>query len=450
MHVDLKNTLGGLKVYNNPRLRVKVRRSCEGVRTARLRGAGQAGVAPTTPTPPLAFPVICVQSLGSHLHLRPASSSSISSCQAFKKFNATRLLSKQTQSSSWMAVLFGNLRRIRRKLLSRRFYPILVFFACSIILLFYHINRIHIPTPVIHVPQFTSNVDDPAINWTKVAYVQYADSLEDLCKAVMLFSELKEVSSLGLRVLLYPNNWSINAGKNGDRYTQRDHIATLLRYAADEFSVILNPTDTLWRGSYTNFLAFGLTQFNRVIILGHDSIVLNSMDELFFLPPAPLAMPYVYWSEPAGWRLSNQIMVIQPSSTEFAKIENAMWNADKGETVVSLVNKLYNETLIQLPARPYHILTEEFRRRDREHEWYLGSSKERWDVKEILQETKLVHFFDTQIPKPWMASNTTWQKFTPRCFAVAYRSFDCSSRNAWYRFYNDYQNRRRNVCGIVL
>lgn len=347
-----------------------------------------------------------------------------------------------------MAVLLGNARRIRRKLLSKRFYPILAFVTSSLILLFYYINHIHIPNPLIHLPQFTSNINDPAINWTKVAYVQYVDSLEDLCKAVMLFSQLKEVSSLAMRVLFYPNGWSVNADKSGDHYTQRAHIALLLRYAVEEFSVVLKPTDTLWKGAYTNFLAYGLTQFDRVIILGHDSIVLNSMDELFFLPPAPLAMPYVYWSKPAGWRLSNQIMVIQPSSAELAKIESAIPNAVEDETDVSFVNKLYNETLIRLPAQPYHILTEEFRLRDNEHSRYLNSTNEKWYAKAILREAKLVHFFDPPIPKPWMASNTTWQKYTPRCVSIRRRRFDCENRNAWYTFYNNYQNRRKNVCGI--
>jgi hypothetical protein len=41
------------------------------------------------------------------------------------------------------------------------------------------------------------------------------------------------------------------------------------------------------------------------------------MDELFFLPPAPVAMPRAYWLDNI---LSSQLIVIQPSKTEFERI----------------------------------------------------------------------------------------------------------------------------------
>ncbi len=271
----------------------------------------------------------------------------------------------------------------------------------------------------------------------------------------MLFSQLKEVSSLASRVLIYPSDWRLNAAMNSDGKSNGAHIARVLRYAAEEFNVLLRPTDTLqkdtsqtiWGQSFSKFLSYNLTQYDRVIVLGAESIVLNSLDELFFLPPAPIAMPYVYWSKPAGWRLSNQIMVIQPSSADFSDIEKIVKSANPDETDMGIVYKLYNKTLMRLPQRPYHILSEEFRLKDTEHNRYLGTSQESWDASEILRQTKLVHFFDPPIPEPWIASITTWEKYTPRCVATAYRNFNCDNRDAWVRFYKDYDNRRKNVCG---
>lgn len=349
----------------------------------------------------------------------------------------------------------SNARRIRRKLFSRQFYPMIVFLTSFFILLFYYIHRVHIPPEIVSPPQYTANINDPAINWKRVAHVQYVISPEDLCKAVMLFSQLKEVSSLATRVLMYPSDWRLNANTNSDAKSNGTHIARVLRYAAEEFSVLLNPTDTLredssqtiWKQPYSKLLAYNLTQYDRIIVLGTESIVLNSMDELFFLQPTPLAMPYVYWSQPAGWRFSNQIMVIEPSSTDFSKIEKTIKKAKPDETDMDIFYKLYNDTLTRLPQRPYHILSEEFRLRDKEHSRYFGTSNEKWDSREILRQTKLVHFFDPPIEEPWIVSKTTLKKYTPRCLPTSYRRFNCGNRDAWFKLYNDYENRRKNVCG---
>lgn len=350
----------------------------------------------------------------------------------------------------------SNARRIRRKLFSRTFYPVIVFLVACSILLFYYIHRVQILDEFVSPPQCTTDITDPAIDWKRVAYVQYAVSPEDLCKAVMVFSQLREVSSLASRVLVYPSDWRLNGNTNNAPESNGTHIARVLRYAAGEFSVLLNPTDTLredtsrtiWKQPYSKFLAYNLTQYDRVIVLGTDSIVLNSMDELFFLPPTPLAMPYVYWRKPAGWRFSNQIMVIQPSSTDFSAFEKIIKKVNRGETDMDIVYKLYNNTaLMRLPQRPYHILSEEFRLNENGHSRYLGTAKEKWEPGGILRETKLVHFFDPPIPEPWIASKETWQKYTPRCIAKAYRRFNCGNRNAWFRFYNDYGNRMKIVCG---
>lgn len=354
-----------------------------------------------------------------------------------------------------MAILTSNARRIRRKLFSRHFYPVIVFLTSSFILLFYYINRVRIPDEAVSQPPCTTDINDPAINWKKVAHVQYVVSLEDLCKAVMLFSQLKEVSSLASRVLIYPSDWRLDASATSDANSNGNHIARVLRYAAEEFSVMLNPTDVLredssrsiWGQPYSKFLAYNLTRFDRVIVLGTESIVLNAMDELFFLPPTPIAMPYVYWSKPAGWRFSNQIMVMQPSSADFSEIEKTIKNANPDETDMDIIYKLYNDKLTRLPQRPYHILTEEFRLREREHSRYLGTSTEKWDPEEVLRQTKLVHFFDPAIPKPWIASRRTWQIYIPRCIATTYRRFNCGNRDAWVRFYTEYENRRKTVCG---
>jgi hypothetical protein len=175
------------------------------------------------------------------------------------------------------------------------------------------------------------------------------------------------------------------------------------------------------------------------------------MDELFFLPPAPLALPYVYWPNDGKrgdrWHFSDQLMVIQPSSTEFTYVQGTVQNITSQESDLELIVQLYGDSVIKLPQRPYHLLTEEFRHKYSQHEKYLGTSKERWDVDIILRETKLVHFFEPAMPKPWMASNTTIAKHIPKCVSGISWKSDCGSAMAWYGFYTTYLNRRMNICG---
>ncbi len=349
----------------------------------------------------------------------------------------------------------NNVRRIRRKFMSNPAY-MTVLAIVLILCLFYLDHEPTTPPEKVDAPLFTTTVDDPAVNWAKFAYAQYVASSDDLCRAVMLFSELQEASSLALRVLLYPSNWSIISANEDIQDMHAGDIARLLRYAAEEFSVLLQPVDflrqedpsrTIWRDSYTKFLAFNLTRYERVMIIGSDSVVLNSPDELFLLSDASLAMPYLYWGKRIGWQLSSQLMVVKPSVSEFAKIERAVRSAAEEEVDIDIINLHYNGTLTELPARPYHTLTDEFRHRDKDHVKYLGSRKEIWDTTKILEEAKIVHFFDPPLPKPWMDAEAKWQYYVPFCLPTAYRKKDCRNSNAWWNFYNDYTNRRWNICG---
>lgn len=274
----------------------------------------------------------------------------------------------------------------------------------------------------------------------------------------MIFSELHEFNSKASRVLLYPSNWSVNAVDEYDEALRLTPTARLLQQALEEFNVVLDPVDILhrdhvkqatWADSYTKLLAFNLTQYDRVITLDSDSVVLQSLDELFLMEPAPLAIPYVYWGEPVGWQLSSQLMVVTPSSTEFSKVEAAIEAAGKDEYDMDIVDKLYHSSVVKLPQRPYDLLTGEFRRED--HSAYLSSSASslKWDAKSVLAESKFVHFSDWPVPKPWIrAPKEALKKYTPLCKPKGwFWAVDCSDREAWLGFYWNFAVRRKNVCG---
>lgn len=121
------------------------------------------------------------------------------------------------------------------------------------------------------------------------------------------------------------------------------------------------------------------------------------MDELFLLPPCPVAMPRAYWLNPNDRVLSSQVVLIQPSNFEFRRIMHAIANASTNDYDMEIVNDLYRDSAIILPHRPYDLLTGEFRGKN--HAAYLGNPLEGWDPYAILNETKYLHFSDWPVPK---------------------------------------------------
>lgn len=123
------------------------------------------------------------------------------------------------------------------------------------------------------------------------------------------------------------------------------------------------------------------------------------MDELFLLPPSPMAAARAYWLDPEKRVRSAQLMLVQPSEFEFNRVMSAIDAAGKNEYDMEVINTLYGDSCIVLPHRPYNLLTGEFKSKPSNHAKYLGSSEEVWDGKKIMSEAKYLHFSDWPVPK---------------------------------------------------
>ena len=122
------------------------------------------------------------------------------------------------------------------------------------------------------------------------------------------------------------------------------------------------------------------------------------MDELFTIPPAPVAMPRAYWLDFKQRTLSSQLILLQPSQLEYARIAKAI-NEEASGYDMEIMNTLYRDSCFVLPHRPYDLLTGEFR--SDKHADYLGSKEEVWDPDEVFKEAKFLHFSDWPVPKVW-------------------------------------------------
>lgn len=121
----------------------------------------------------------------------------------------------------------------------------------------------------------------------------------------------------------------------------------------------------------------------------------QSMDELFLLPPGPVAMPRAYWLESKPF--TTGLFLIEPSTFAFDQVMDEVSMANPGTFDMEIMNYLYGDRARVIPHRPYLLLTGELRATV--HEAYLGTAYESWDVGAILRETKYLHFSDWPVPK---------------------------------------------------
>ncbi|CCH43565.1 Glucose N-acetyltransferase 1-A [Wickerhamomyces ciferrii] len=143
-----------------------------------------------------------------------------------------------------------------------------------------------------------NNTDLNQVDWSKLAYVLYATSSSHLCNSMMIFAELRKFQTKAELVLLVKREFILNETAYPNEYK------TLTEFSQN-YNVTLKPTTVtqiggdsvdIWKSSFTKLMVFNETQYDRIIYLDADAIILRgNMDELFFIPPCKLAVPTAYW-----------------------------------------------------------------------------------------------------------------------------------------------------------
>ncbi|KAF2669713.1 nucleotide-diphospho-sugar transferase [Microthyrium microscopicum] len=314
-----------------------------------------------------------------------------------------------------------------------------------------------------------SSRNSTKVDWSRLAYSQYATDVQSLCNALMVFESLHRLKSKAARVLLYPREWV----KNPDPIAVR-----MLKDASKKYGVTLEPVDLLraddkvaspgtldrpsdWNLSITKLRVFDLIQYDRVLHLDSDITLLQHLDELFTLPRTAIAMPRAYWSDgdPSSWPLTSLIMLVEPNPNELPLMVETLkkWQTQSDyvnhkKYDMDLLNHRFGTSALVLPHRPYAMLTAEFRSHD--HTTYLGyrngptqDIRGKWDPDRAMKEAKLVHFSDWPLPKPWiMWPGAGLTEIQPDCGGA---KGGCKERVLWKELYTNFRRRRKNVCRIL-
>ncbi|PHH54546.1 Glucose N-acetyltransferase 1 [Ceratocystis fimbriata CBS 114723] len=316
------------------------------------------------------------------------------------------------------------------------------------------------PTDSLRVPAWSNPVVPEGADWSRFAIVQYATNLDYLCNSLMVFDSLRKLNTKADLVLLYPEDYAPIDIKNPESNQEK-----LIVKARDEYGVKLHPIkvirravlDSTWAASYSKLFSFNLTAYDRVLSIDSDGLVLQNLDELFFAPPATVAAPLAYWLRPGEDVLSSQMLLIQPSAEEFARISQAIDGAPNSDYDMEIINHLYRQTALILPHRPYDLLTSEFRILSiAEHARYLSNADnipsddavlEPWDPMLVYNEVKYLHFSDWPMPKPWTRpTQTQTLTFQPKCVEKDGTMVDCTAQRLWVGFYEDFLVQRSRVC----
>lgn len=292
------------------------------------------------------------------------------------------------------------------------------------------------------------------VDYSRFAYTQYVTNSIYLCNSVMIFAKLASLHSKADRLMMYPSTMlpDPEAGTTPASSAIPDtDDARLIVRARDTYNVKLAPisiqhrsgSDPTWADSFTKLLAFNQTQYDRVLSLDSDSIILQHMDELFLSPPAPVAMPRAYWLYPDSPTLSSQLVLATPSKAEFARIQAKVSSAKSEDYDMEILNDLYKDSALILPHRPYNLITGEFKDHDT-HAKYLGNPDEPWDPVAVYNEAKFLHFSDFPVPKPWLdASEEVRKESEPSCVKLEDGREDCAARDLWNGFYADFRQARK-------
>lgn len=176
---------------------------------------------------------------------------------------------------------------------------------------------------------------------TRHAYVLYATSDIYMCSALI---NLRRIRRFGASrhndvVVIIPEDY------------QPSNTLSVAS-AAGNFTVIrVAPTvklsDSTYHDVLTKLRVFELEQYDRIVYIDADSLVMRSMDDLFQLPITPLAASRAYWLQ--HMTITTIMMVIQPSKAGF----ECLWKRQElkpRHADMDLIDEEFGETAMLLPT----------------------------------------------------------------------------------------------------
>lgn len=253
--------------------------------------------------------------------------------------------------------------------------------------------------------------------------------------------ELVEGESMAQRVLIYPREWDEKGADGEGSGAHRETSRRLLRKAAREYKVMLQPIDAIPSANSSGLLSeeerypltilLSLLHYNRVLLLQAPGLILDStpLDLLFTLP---METPMLGLAASQEDKSQPSILLLQPSRDTYQEIASSL-----PEGVYPDSEFLQRVTLESAPTDPkYHtrLLAET---------GLLGDeSVASFNTTQFLDTTGYVRLSDTGLPGP--------EYDIPRQDFIRAMPSGKQARKAWETVYERYRDQRMDVCGLDL
>jgi len=147
----------------------------------------------------------------------------------------------------------------------------------------------------------------------KFAYAFYASDLNYLCGVIVNIEKIKAFGHL-------PHVDFVLIHRNIERNIL-DHLKELYHLVLVEggdYGYYVN--DGYYRDCLMKLQIYEMTDYERIIFFDSDSILLKSIEHLFFLPDVPLAAPWAYWNMDAP-QFTSLLLVAKPSKVNFERVK---------------------------------------------------------------------------------------------------------------------------------
>ncbi|KAF1961746.1 hypothetical protein CC80DRAFT_488174 [Byssothecium circinans] len=293
-------------------------------------------------------------------------------------------------------------------------------------------------------PKVDESVDQmiagETLDWSRLGYVQVVKGHVELCTAVMLLSDLHEMKSPAKKILMFPRIWLRNM--DGEEYDpQMSTTRRLLRNAVRRYGVTLAPMETIVDGaddslpsSYSLASLYSLTNYERLVYLQGPGVLLDAsaLDSLLaFSKSEPMA---AFPATPERTDLSTSLLLIHPSRETFQQLKETRTLTPVTDLALFRHTFAAPESLIsEWSLSMGNVVYESPRLRD---------AFDGFNATEFQATTAYVRLSDPEIPGP--------EYDVPYTDRMHIRPKEDQAREAWERLYEQFRQRRMEVCGLDL
>lgn len=215
--------------------------------------------------------------------------------------------------------------------------------------------------------------------------------------------------------------------------------------------IIIKPVDIVeahgdltWHLSLTKLRVFELEEYERIIYLDADGLVMKNLDHLFALPSiSQIATPRAYWLKQPY--LNSAFLVLTPNKAIMGLlVQTAL---QQGTFDMDALTYVYNHTSLVLPNH-YAVLSKDFRTAGSSNPDFYGGLPTAWHARDVYEQAFYIHVSEWPLPKPWLPDFDKYIDESSSSYPAC-PSSGCVGRDIWARFHHMFLDELQDLDSYV-